>query len=72
MRLYRVSVHTEAFRWYHFATRREADAFVREQRDDLEGETFTIETDVFDVKPTRAGIAEALDDFVSLTCTNEF
>lgn len=73
MIIYRVIAYDVAHTWWHFATKREAEAKRRELLRDLR-EIFdhpTCEIDAVEVKPTRAGIAEALNDFVSLTCLNE-
>lgn len=74
MKVYRVTTHTEAFRWFHCPTLREAKALgaqlYRDYREDWP--SVTVDIDTINVTPTRAGICEALDDFVRLAGTNEF
>lgn len=76
MRIWEVTTNTEMVRFYFFPTKKEADAFAREQRRELRDEGYdltadTISVDSWNVEPNGAGIAKALNDLVSVTCLNE-
>lgn len=71
--VYRVAALGNMIRHYHFPTKRAAMAFIREEMADPDhdpdwGEP---EIDVVTVTLNAAGVAEALNDFISMTCVNE-
>jgi hypothetical protein len=74
MKIYRVVCYDNAHSFYHFGSRKEADAFARQTRLDYKDSEFdnaTIEVETVEVRPTRAGIADALQTLVDYTCMNE-
>lgn len=75
MKIYEVSgtVHSASgsgvFSWYFAPTKTGARAIIQEiKQDDPETDVSIKE---WDIKPTKAGIAEALNDLVDQTCLNE-
>lgn len=74
MKIWRVTTYDNAHAWYHFGTKKEADAEARKFRRDLADDGFddaSVEVEAVEVQPTRVGIAAALQDFVDQTCINE-
>jgi hypothetical protein len=67
-KVYRVTTYDEMLRHYHFPTKSAAKAFVRQCAPD-HGDGPEIDTLV--VPLNARGIAEALDDFIAITCANE-
>lgn len=72
-KVYRVMVYDNMIRHYHFATKREAKVFARDwsKENNADGEFGVPEIDTLTVSLNARGIADALDDFISLTCANE-
>lgn len=72
-KVYRVMVQDHMIRHYHFATRREAVAFGREWmgENNDSGDCPPPEIDTLVVELNARGIAQALQDFIDLTCANE-
>jgi hypothetical protein len=72
-KIYRVVTYDDFPRHYHFATKQEALIFVQEWRKDLPEYSKASEPDigVVVIKLNARGIAEALDDVISMTCMNE-
>ena len=72
-KVYRVMVQDHMVRHYHFATKGKAKAFGREwtKENDPDGEFGAPEIDIVTVPLNAKGIAEALDDFIGMTCANE-
>jgi len=72
--IYRIHEHDYMTRFYFYATKAEAEKHVREYDGadgfDLEHGAMC-ELEAIEVKPTRAGIAAALNDLMDLTCFNE-
>jgi hypothetical protein len=67
--VYRVTAYADFPRYWHFATKGEAQKRIRElRRDDPEE---TPDLDAITVTLNARGVAEALDGFISLTCANE-
>lgn len=69
--IYRVTAMDHMIRHWHFATKAEAKDFARQWKKD-EG----AEYDLPDIEPVTVtmnarGIAQALDDFINMTCANE-
>lgn len=75
MKIYRVVAYDSAHSFYHFGTKREAEAEAKKQRTDYAdsewADSATVEIETVEIKPTRASIAAALQDLVDFTCMNE-
>ena len=74
MKIYNVVTYDTAHAWYYYGSRKEAetDARIFRQRFKEDGyDDATVEIDVINVTPTRAGIAEAMQDVIDMTCVNE-
>ena len=72
--VWRVTAYEEIIRHYHFATKREAQAFVREHRAevrDIEPLWGEPDIDPVRVELNATGIARVLDDFITRICANE-
>jgi hypothetical protein len=73
MKIWQVTVYDNAYAFYFKPTKKEADAYAKELRQqyaDADDEA-TIEVEPFELSPTREGIAHALQGFVDYTCMNE-
>lgn len=72
-KIYRVMTQDHMIRHHHFATKREAQAFAREwaKESNPDGDFGAPEIDTITVELNARGIAQALDDFIDLTCANE-
>lgn len=72
-KVYRVMAQDYMVRHYHFPTKGAAKAFVREwmRESNPDGDFDAPEIDVLVVPLNASGIAEALDDFIAITCANE-
>lgn len=72
-KVYRVMAQDHMVRHWHFATKTEARAFAREwvKENDPNREFDTPEIDTLVIPLNARGIADALDDFISLICANE-
>ena len=76
MKIYKLSVQTEIFRYYFFATKKAAEAKLREIKADNKADPDAISIHNADIEElefpaTRQGVATLLDDFVAQTCMNE-
>lgn len=71
--IYRVTAYGGLIRHYHFARKGAAEAFIREQmaEEDRDADWGTPTIHAVEVALNAAGIAEALDRFVTMTCLNE-
>lgn len=80
MKIYKLSVQTEIFRYYFCATKGGAEALRRtikaENKADIEAGLNVVSIHDADIEElefpaTRQGVAELLNDFVAQTCMNE-
>lgn len=75
MRIYSVVTYDNAHAWYYYGSRKEAEAAARQFRqrykEDGEYDNATVEIEVIRVAPTRAGVAQAIQDVIDMTCVNE-
>jgi len=79
MKIWQVTTNDTQLRLYWFATKAEADRHAREYRKESIEEArqengwkhWHVEVEAIEVEPTRAGIAEALNHVISMTCFNE-
>jgi len=73
MKIWQVTTNDTQLRLYWFATKAEADRHAREYRkESIEGGKYWhVDVEAIEVEPTRAGIAEALNHVISVTCFNE-
>ena len=75
MRIWQVMRNDTQTRFDWFTTKREAEKFIRECRKDYRDEEYgakaIIELAPFEVEPTRAGIVNAMNHVITLTCFNE-
>lgn len=76
MRIYTVVTYDRAHRYYYYGTKKEAVAdakrFRQQYREDDEIDSWSVEIEVINVEPTRAGIARAMQDIIDMACANEF
>jgi hypothetical protein len=73
VKIWKTTEHDSAMAFYFFPTKAAAEASAREYRAAQVGEEYpgTVEVSSFDVEPTRAGIAEAMNWLITFTCFNE-
>jgi hypothetical protein len=71
MKIYKLSVQTHMYRYYFFATKKEAEARRRELRSDTDEKVHDADIDELEFPANRKGVAELLNDFVAQTCMNE-
>ncbi len=72
-KIYRVMAQDHMVRYWHFASKSAAHAFAKEwnKENNSDGDYGEPEIEVVTVPLNARGIAEALDDFISMTCVNE-
>lgn len=74
MKIWQVTENDNQMRFYWFATKKQADAHASQYRKEMieKGDTTLFaEVEPLNVKPTREGIARALNNVISMTCFNE-
>ena len=74
MKIYLVTAYDSAYCWYFCATKKEAIALRRTLRENYAESDYPdaqIEIEPMEIAPTRKGVADALQDFVDMTCVNE-
>jgi len=71
VKIYKLSVQTHMTRYYFFATRKAAEAELRNQRKDPNEPIHSADIDELEFKPNRESAAKLLNDFVATTCMNE-
>lgn len=75
IRVWQVTRNDTQLRFDWFVTKKEADAFVRETKQDWKdeeyGDNYTIDVKQVEFETGRKGLVDALNGVITMTCFNE-